>query len=81
MLRSTFACLLLLAPLAAQEQTPKPAPDAQPATPPMPAAGQPAPAFRLNDHTGKLVTIGGPADRDDAPWTVVAFYPKAATPG
>ncbi len=45
--------------------------------PTLPAVGQPAPTFRLNDHTGELATVGGEADR----WTVVAFYPKALTPG
>ena len=29
------------------------------------------------DHTGKAVSVGGPAKV----WTVLAFYPKAATPG
>jgi hypothetical protein len=37
----------------------------------------PAPVFRLNDHTGKVVTIGGEQER----WSVLAFYPKALTPG
>jgi hypothetical protein len=43
----------------------------------LPTVGQPAPVFRLNDHTGKAVEIGGEADA----WRVVAFFPKAATPG
>jgi len=42
-----------------------------------PEVGKPAPTFRLNDHTGQLVTVGGEQER----WTVVAFYPKALTPG
>ncbi len=41
------------------------------------AVGKPAPAFRLNDSQGKAVAIGGAAGH----WTVLAFYPKAATPG
>ena len=39
--------------------------------------GKEAPAFRLNDHTGKVVALGGKREN----WTVVAFFPKAATPG
>ena len=42
-----------------------------------PEVGKPAPAFRLNDHTGRAVKIGGKSDT----WTVMAFFPKAATPG
>ena len=42
-----------------------------------PEVGKPAPAFRLNDHEGNLVSVGGESDE----WTVLAFYPKAATPG
>jgi peroxiredoxin len=39
--------------------------------------GEAAPALRLNDHTGKAIAVGGESDL----WTVLAFYPKAATPG
>jgi hypothetical protein len=46
---------------------------------PVPAVGEPAPAFRLNDHTGSSAAVGG--EREDGKWTVVAFYPKAMTPG
>lgn len=42
-----------------------------------PVVGQPAPALRLNDHTGKIVTLGGKTKN----WSVLAFYPKAMTPG
>lgn len=42
-----------------------------------PEVGKPAPAFRLNDHAGKAVTVGPKEGR----WTVLAFFPKAATPG
>jgi hypothetical protein len=49
----------------------------KPKAPSLPEVGKPAPAFRLNDHHGKAVEVGGKADR----WTVIAFYPKAATPG
>jgi len=45
--------------------------------PESPEIGKPAPAFRLNDHTGATVEVGGANER----WTVVAFYPKALTPG
>ena len=45
-----------------------------------PEVGKPAPAFRLNDHTGRAVS---PLvqEEDAALWTVLAFYPKAMTPG
>lgn len=47
------------------------------AAPKQAEVGKPAPTFRLNDHSGKLQTVGGKSDS----WTVVAFYPKALTPG
>jgi peroxiredoxin Q/BCP len=40
--------------------------------------GKAAPAFRVNDHAGKAVAVGGAAS---GAWTVLAFYPKAMTPG
>jgi hypothetical protein len=42
-----------------------------------PEIGKPAPAVRLNDHHGNIVELGGKR----ANWTVLAFFPKAATPG
>ena len=42
-----------------------------------PETGKPAPAVRLNDHHGNIVELGGKR----ATWTVLAFFPKAATPG
>jgi len=36
-----------------------------------------APAFRLNDHEGRATAIGG----ENEEWTVLAFFPKAMTPG
>lgn len=45
--------------------------------PPAPRVGASAPAFRVNDHEGDAVAVGGEADH----WTVLAFYPKAMTPG
>jgi len=39
--------------------------------------GDAAPTFRLNNHTGKAISIGGKSET----WTVLAFFPKAATPG
>lgn len=42
-----------------------------------PEAGKPAPTLRLNDHKGELVELGGKR----ANWSVLAFFPKAATPG
>lgn len=41
--------------------------------------GAAAPEFRLNDHTGKAVR-GSDIAKSGA-WTVLAFYPKAMTPG
>ena len=46
--------------------------------PTRPEEGKPAPTFTLNDHEGKKVSVG---PNDDALWTVLAFYPMAATPG
>ena len=42
-----------------------------------PEIGAAAPSFRLNDHTGTAVRIGG----EGPTWSVLAFFPKAATPG
>jgi len=42
-----------------------------------PEVGKPAPALRLNDHHGAIVELGGKREN----WTVLAFFPKAATPG
>ena len=43
----------------------------------LPEIGKPAPTFRLNDHTGKATPFGGKRPG----WSVLAFFPKAATPG
>jgi len=51
--------------------------DAQPEKAGLPKVGDVAPTFRLNDHDGDGVSVGGPADW----WTVLAWYPKARTPG
>lgn len=49
------------------------------AAPRRPEIGKPAPVIRLNDQHGKAVQI---APREGgARWTVLAFFPKAATPG
>jgi hypothetical protein len=48
----------------------------QPKAPSLPEVGKPAPTFRLNAHDGHAVKIG-PGEN----WTVLAFFPKAATPG
>jgi len=67
---------LLLAPallLRGAEHAPQDAPEPASAKP---TVDQAAPTFRLNDHTGKAVKIG-PGER----WSVLAFFPKAATPG
>ncbi len=52
------------------QEAPKPAPKT-------PELGKPAPLFRLNDHAGRTVPFGGKRSG----WTVLAFFPKAATPG
>jgi peroxiredoxin Q/BCP len=43
----------------------------------MPRAGQPAPAFRLQDQSGHWQTPAGHRGR----WLVLYFYPKDFTPG
>ncbi len=70
MKRWIVAGLAALVALAAQD-------DGEKQEPRLPEAGSPAPAFRLNDHRGKAVSVGGESEG----WTVLAFYPKAATPG
>ena len=42
-----------------------------------PKAGQPAPDFRLQDQTGKWVTL----KEQRGKWVVLYFYPKDNTPG
>ena len=49
----------------------------QDSAPKGPEVGKPAPTFRLNDQDGKAVSIGSASEA----WRVVAFYPKAKTPG
>lgn len=67
----THLLVPLLALLAVSVQdAPRPAPK-------KPEVGKPAPALRLNDQNGKIVALGGKR----ASWTVLAFFPKAATPG
>jgi cytochrome oxidase Cu insertion factor (SCO1/SenC/PrrC family) len=73
-LLATAAVFGALGVALAQERAPQPA--APPST--MPAAGSRAPAFRLNDQDGKAVRL---ADLHAGGWAVVAFYPRAATPG
>ena len=41
-----------------------------------PEVGKPAPTFSLNSFEGQKISVGGGGS-----WTVVAFYPKAMTPG
>ena len=62
----TMAGLLTLFAQDAGKQAPK-----------LPVVGQPAPPVRLNDHTGKIAMLGGKTKN----WSVLAFYPKAMTPG
>ena len=67
-----LAVLLLSGALLASQEA-----DKRPTVPTLPELGSAAPAFKLNDHEGKLVAVGGEVDH----WTVLAFYPKALTPG
>jgi hypothetical protein len=46
--------------------------------PPGPEVGKPAPPVRLNDHTGKARRVGAGGEKE---WAVLAFFPKAMTPG
>ncbi|MCB9880253.1 MAG: redoxin domain-containing protein [Planctomycetes bacterium] len=77
-LLAALACVPLTAILlmfdASSSQDDKPSPKSNR---PRIAVGDVAPAFRLNDHEGKLVSVGGKTDK----WTVLAFYPKALTGG
>ena len=41
-------------------------------------AGTDAPSIRLNDQDGRAVAVFPPPE---GTWTILAFYPKAATPG
>jgi hypothetical protein len=42
-----------------------------------PEVGKPAPTARLNNHEGVVVQVGGKSQH----WTILAFFPRAATPG
>ena len=42
-----------------------------------PEVGKAAPTLRLNNHLGEAVSVGGKNEN----WTVLAFFPKAMTPG
>jgi len=44
---------------------------------PFPELEKPAPTFRLNNHEAELARVGGPQKH----WSVLAFFPKAMTPG
>ena len=37
--------------------------------------------IRLNDQSGRAVKLTAPKPGEDGAWTVLAFFPKAATPG
>lgn len=65
-----LALVALGLPIATQD----PKPDTP--TPVVAKVGESAPALRLNDQSGSVVT---PTFTDH--WTVLAFFPKAATPG
>lgn len=63
-----LATLALLPMLAPQDKAPAQT---------RPEVGKPAPTARLNDHKGAIVAVGGKQKN----WSVLAFFPKAATPG
>ena len=47
-----------------------------------PEVGKAAPATRLNNHEGRGIRIAPPPkENDSTAWTVLAFFPRAATPG
>jgi peroxiredoxin Q/BCP len=69
-------CLLLAAALLCAAP-PAPAEEATPVPRPL-ALGDAAPPWRLNDDTGRAAAL---ADAKDKAWVVLAFYPKADTPG
>ncbi|MBI5849714.1 MAG: redoxin domain-containing protein [Planctomycetes bacterium] len=73
-----LALALVLVPFGADTspQDPRPMTKEEP-KPAGPEIGKPAPAFRLNDQLGNAVAVGGETDH----WVVLAFYPKASTPG
>lgn len=71
-----LALAALVVPAVDPQAGGAPAQDAAPA-PAGPVVGKPAPSFRLNDHEAEVVAVGGARDH----WTVLAFFPKAATPG
>ncbi len=71
-MRSLLTAVLLCLPAMAQTPKPAPVPKAVVAE-----VGKAAPSFRVNDDTGAMTKVGGEAKA----WTVLAFYPKAATPG
>ena len=56
-------------------------PAVQDRAPAPPEVGDDVPAFRLNDHTGTGVRVAAPEEGEEGPWTILAFFPKAATPG
>ncbi len=73
-MRTLFLSLALAAaPLAVVLQTDEP--------PARPVEGETAPTARVNDQTGHAVKLGGDHSEDNSDWTVLAFFPKAATPG
>ena len=43
-----------------------------------PTVGDTAPDFRLNDHTGKAYRL---SEAGEGRWIILAFFPKADTPG
>ena len=69
-MRTPWIAALLAVVAVSLQDSPKPAMK-------RPDVCKPAPAVRLNDHHGKIVELGGKRTN----WTVLAFFPKAATPG
>lgn len=71
-MKATLLIATLAAAIAALGYQDSPAPKPVPLV-----KGADAPVFHLNDHSGNAVTVGGKQES----WTVLAFFPKALTPG
>ena len=76
-MRTLLLSLLVAAPVALSAISPGPQDD-DAKKPAPPGVGDNVPALRLDDHEGKAVQL--PAKEAEG-FTVLAFFPKAATPG
>ena len=76
-MRLTHVAATLTLVLAAWQGASSEAQGTSPGSPPPPQVGDAIPALRLNDDHGDAIALGGERET----WTVLAFYPKALTPG